>query len=175
VKNRRVFGRLGSGFLSGWSGGSGIFKVVFKERKRERNSKSCIQIPEREEKGGQIRLLLAYFFGEVRVFEVGIFVVVDGEAACGVVCVAPDLAGDFEGGLVVGALEGEVLQATGENPPLFNACRSPSFSFLLHFLSSLQAATEMAGGKDAGIEKGRRTLALDHGWSEVRQKLAGDD
>jgi hypothetical protein len=93
--------------------------VIFK-REKERNLKTCIQIPKRGERGkntmhlnsripnnqipefarlrGQIRLLLANFFGEVRVFEVGIFVVkdVDGEAAGGVVCIAPDLAGDLK-------------------------------------------------------------------------------
>jgi hypothetical protein len=106
--------------------------VIFK-REKERNLETCIQIPKRGERGkntmhlnsripnnqipefarlrGQIRLLLANFFGEVRVFEVGIFVVkdIDGKAAGGIVCIAPDLTGDFEGGLVVGALEGEVL------------------------------------------------------------------
>jgi hypothetical protein len=83
--------------------------------------------------------LLAYFFGEVRVFEVGIFFVVDGEAGGGVVCVAPDLAGDFEGGLVVGALEGEVLQ--GRTHP----CLMPVghllhslFFFIFFLLSKLQ-------------------------------------
>ncbi len=57
---------------------------------------------------GKIRLLLTYFIDEVRVFEVGIFVI-NSEAAGYVLGVAPDLVGDFEGGLVVGALEGEVL------------------------------------------------------------------
>ncbi|KAE8010451.1 hypothetical protein FH972_006822 [Carpinus fangiana] len=67
---------------------------------------------------------------EVRVFEVGIFVVedvvVDSEAAGGVVCVAPDLAGDFEGGVIMGALEGEVLaggKRTFKVRPGYSGCR----------------------------------------------------